>query len=264
MTSWINRSDEALMDMRKKLATAPGATSSESTDDPSTNSRLAASPQGEIERSGHCCKPAGREKGDSSSVKNVSGKTGRGKGEDDRNFLEDLPTLVAAAERVKFSGRSGARDISSSSQVCFKCGSTDHWARDCPKMDDGSSSPKKRNLGACAYGAWTCADVQMKVWFLHPICLHRKATTFNGVGTSKTNRKRKFPRALFCVLYPCSGLVCRYLMICCFWPSQCTRASLGLGWHVSDTSCTLTSSGPDEYAGTSMSRACWRIHGSAI
>ena len=31
MTSWINRSDEALMDMRKKLATAPGANSSEST-----------------------------------------------------------------------------------------------------------------------------------------------------------------------------------------------------------------------------------------
>ena len=48
------------------------------------------------------------------------------------------------------------RDISTSSQVCFKCGSTDHWARDCPKMDDGSSSPKKRNLGAYAYGAWTC------------------------------------------------------------------------------------------------------------
>ena len=31
MTSWNNRSDEALMDMRKKLATAPGANSSEST-----------------------------------------------------------------------------------------------------------------------------------------------------------------------------------------------------------------------------------------
>ena len=31
MTSWINRSDEALMDKRKKLATAPGATFSEST-----------------------------------------------------------------------------------------------------------------------------------------------------------------------------------------------------------------------------------------
>ena len=27
MTSWINRSDEALMDMTKKLATAPGANS---------------------------------------------------------------------------------------------------------------------------------------------------------------------------------------------------------------------------------------------
>ena len=31
MTSWINRSDEAVMDMRKKLATAPGANSTEST-----------------------------------------------------------------------------------------------------------------------------------------------------------------------------------------------------------------------------------------
>ena len=31
MTSWINRFEEALMDMRKKLATAPGAISSEST-----------------------------------------------------------------------------------------------------------------------------------------------------------------------------------------------------------------------------------------
>ena len=31
MTSWINRSDEAVMDMRKKLATAPGASSSELT-----------------------------------------------------------------------------------------------------------------------------------------------------------------------------------------------------------------------------------------
>ena len=54
MTSWINRSDEALMDMRKKLATAPGANSSESTLIPPKNSRLAASPQGETERSGHC------------------------------------------------------------------------------------------------------------------------------------------------------------------------------------------------------------------
>ena len=34
--------------------------------------------------------------------------------------------------------------------------STDQWARDRPTMDDGSSNPKKRNLGAHAYGAWTC------------------------------------------------------------------------------------------------------------
>ena len=47
------RSDEALLDMRKKLATAPGANFLRINDDPSANSRLAASPQGEIERSGH-------------------------------------------------------------------------------------------------------------------------------------------------------------------------------------------------------------------
>ena len=53
MTSWINRSDEALMDMMKKLATALGANSS-TNNGPSTNSRLAASLQGETQRSGHC------------------------------------------------------------------------------------------------------------------------------------------------------------------------------------------------------------------
>ena len=41
-------------------------------------------------------KPTGRGKGDSLSVKNVSGKTGRGK--------EDLPTLVAATKRAKAEG----------------------------------------------------------------------------------------------------------------------------------------------------------------
>ena len=54
MTSWINRSDEALMDMRKKLATDAWSELLRINDDPSTNSRLAVSPQGEIERSGHC------------------------------------------------------------------------------------------------------------------------------------------------------------------------------------------------------------------
>ena len=64
---------------------------------------------------------------------------------------------LVVARRGKSRGRSGsARDGPSSSQICFKCGSTDHWPRDCPKMDDGSSKPKKRNLGAYATGAWTC------------------------------------------------------------------------------------------------------------
>ena len=105
----------------------------------------------------HVCsdKPAGRGKGDSSSVKNVSGtkwswhgwgSIGSGRPSDSRG----------RGRKEKGRGRSGAHDISSSSEVCFKCGSTDHWARDCPKMDDGSSSPTKRILGAHAYGAWTC------------------------------------------------------------------------------------------------------------
>ena len=93
---------------------------------------------------------------------------------------------------------------------------------------------------------------------------------------------RKFPQALLCVLYPCSGLVCRYLMLCCLWFSQSKRASLtfpfpeeglGLTMDVSDTSSTLNSSDPDEYDEHNIwnpvlellvSRAQWRIHGSAV
>ena len=54
VTSWINRSDEALMDMRKKLAPASGCEFLRLNGDPSTNSRLTASPQGKIKRSEHC------------------------------------------------------------------------------------------------------------------------------------------------------------------------------------------------------------------
>ena len=66
---------------------------------------------------------------------------------------------MAATEKGKGRGRSGARDGPSSSQVCFKCGSNDHWARDCPEMDVGPSNLKKRNLGAYACGAWTCSNL---------------------------------------------------------------------------------------------------------
>ena len=55
MTSWINRSDEALMDMRKELASAPGANSSESSMiPPQIRGWLATSSQSESTRSGHC------------------------------------------------------------------------------------------------------------------------------------------------------------------------------------------------------------------
>ena len=101
-------------------------------------------------------KPTGRGKGDSSSVKNVSGKTGRGKGGRGSKDSGRLYDSRGHGRKGKGRGRSGARDISSSSQFCFKFGSTDHWARDCPTMDDGSSNPKKRNLGAYAHGVWTC------------------------------------------------------------------------------------------------------------
>ena len=93
-------------------------------------------------------KPVSRGKGDSSSVKNVSGKTGRGKGGRGSKGSERPSDSRGRDRKGKGRGRSGARDGPSSSQVCFKCGSNDHWARYCPKMDVGQSNLKKRNLGA--------------------------------------------------------------------------------------------------------------------
>ena len=101
-------------------------------------------------------KPASRGTSDSSSVRNLSGKTGRGKGGRVLKSSGQSSDSRGRGKKGKGRGRSGARDGTSSSQVCFKCVSTDHWARDCPKMDDGSSNPKKRLLGAYAYGA--CPD----------------------------------------------------------------------------------------------------------
>ena len=67
-------------------------------------------------------KPTGRGKGDSSSVKNLSGKTGRGKG--GRALKSSGRSLDSRGRGKKGKGRvrSGARDGTSSSQVCFKCG----------------------------------------------------------------------------------------------------------------------------------------------
>ena len=68
-------------------------------------------------------KPTGRVKGDSSSVKNVWQDWSWPGWKRIERFLEDLPTLVAAAKKGKGRGLSGARDGPSSSQVCFMCGS---------------------------------------------------------------------------------------------------------------------------------------------
>ena len=57
-------------------------------------------------------------------------------------------------------------------------------------IDDGCNS--------CCHGeVWRQnAEAQMKVLRLQPIWVHRKATTFNGVGTSTTSGKLKIPMAI--------------------------------------------------------------------
>ena len=49
----------------------------------------------------------------------------------------------------------------------------------------------------CHGGVWRQnAEAKMKVLRLQPIWVHRKATTFNGVGTSTTSGKQKKPMAI--------------------------------------------------------------------
>ena len=91
-------------------------------------------------------------------VSKMCGKTGRGKGGRGSKGFGRTSDSRGHDRKGKDRGLSGARDGPSSSQVCFKCGSNDYWARDCPKMDVGSSNLEKRNLGAYAYGAWTCSN----------------------------------------------------------------------------------------------------------
>ena len=54
-------------------------------------------------------------------------------------------------------------------------------------LDDGCNSCSRSK-------AWRQnAEAKMKVFGLHPISLHKKATTFNGTGRSTKNRKPKIP-----------------------------------------------------------------------
>ena len=71
--------------------------------------------------------------------------------EEDRKVLDDLPTLVAAAEKGK------AKDVQDQFVMVHR---VDKFVSSAvrriigrPKMDDGSSNPKKRSIGAYVYGA---------------------------------------------------------------------------------------------------------------
>ena len=64
-----------------------------------------------------------------------------------------------------------------------------------PIADDGVWAVVVDGCNSCCHGeVWRQnAETKMKVLGLHPIWLHREATTFNGVGTSTTSGKLKIP-----------------------------------------------------------------------
>ena len=63
--------------------------------------------------------------------------------------------------------------------------------------DDGVWAIIDDGCNRCCHGeVWRQnAEAKMKALGLHPIWLHRKATTFNGVGTSTTSGQLKTPMA---------------------------------------------------------------------
>ena len=66
-----------------------------------------------------------------------------------------------------------------------------------PIADEGVWAIIDDGCNSCCHGeVWRQnAETKTKVLGLHPICLHAKATTFNGVGTSTTSGKLKLPVA---------------------------------------------------------------------
>ena len=67
-----------------------------------------------------------------------------------------------------------------------------------PITDEGVWAIKDDGCNSCSHGeVWRQnAEAKMKVLDLHPIWLHRRATTFNGVGTSTTSGKLNIPMAI--------------------------------------------------------------------
>ena len=113
-------------------------------------------------------------------------------------------------------------------------------------VDDGCNS--------CFHGeVWRQnAEAKMQVLGLHPIWMHRKATTFNGVGTSTTSGKLKIPMA---IRLRESGMVVPGCVHSCEIPwtthplllSQACQAKLGMTERVRDGSITL-----DDYNAQSL------------
>ena len=82
---------------------------------------------------------------------------------EDRKVLEDPSDSRARDRKGQRRGRSRARDGPSSSQVCFKCGSNNHWARDCPKMGVGPSNLKiVGGLCLCRAKPWS-----LRIWCVY-------------------------------------------------------------------------------------------------
>ena len=67
-----------------------------------------------------------------------------------------------------------------------------------PIADEGVWAIIDDGCNSCCHGeVWRQnAEAKMKVLRLNPIWVHRKATTFNGVGTSTTSGKLNIPMAI--------------------------------------------------------------------
>ena len=99
-------------------------------------------------------------------------------------------------------------------------------------------------INSCCYGeVWRPnAEAKMKILGLHPIRLHREATTFNGVGTSTTSGKLKISRPYDCRnpawWYPGACIRTRRRHIFLLVSLAC-QAKLGMTKRVCDGSITL-------------------------
>ena len=116
-----------------------------------------------------------------------------------------------------------------------------------PIADEGVGAFTDDVCNICCHGeVWRQnAETKMKVMGLHPFWLHRKATTFNGVGTSRTSGKLKIPMA---IRLQESDMV---IFGCCVHShaipekthpllvSQACQAKLGMTKRVRDGSITL-------------------------